>query len=197
MANVKFTDLPAATTLDGTEITAIVQGGVSVQSTTKAEGYAGKVYGSFCDVTDQTGNTGTPTAVKFGTNIINSAGVTVVTDGSNLTRITLADAGTYILSYSLQCVNSDANDHDITIWLRLNGTDITNTGRKQTVPKTGDGGVHTAQTAYTVVATAGQYVQVMWLPENVSVTLDHTAAAAGPPAVPAIPSSYVVVERVA
>jgi hypothetical protein len=197
MANVKFTDLPAATALDGTEITAIVQGGVSVQSTTKAEGYAGKVYGSFCDVTDQTGNTGTPTAVKFGTNIINSAGVTVVTDGSNLTRITLADAGTYILSYSLQCANSDAADQDVSVWLRLNGTDITNTGRKQTVPKTGDGGQQVVTATYTVVATAGQYVQVMWLPENVAVTLDHTAAAAGPPAVPAIPSSYVVVERVA
>jgi hypothetical protein len=197
MANVKFTDLPSATALDGTEITAIVQGGVSVQTTAEAIGYSGKSYGSFCDVTDQTGNVSTPTAVKFGTNIINSAGVTVVTDGSHLTRVTLADAGTYIVSYSLQCANSDTNDHDISIWLRLNGTDITNTGRKQTVPKAADGGIHTAQTTYTVVATAGQYVQVMWLPENVTVTLDHTAAAVGPPAVPEIPSSYVVVQRVA
>lgn len=197
MANVKFTDLPAASALDGTEITAIVQGGVSVKSTTKAEGYAGKVYGSFCDVTDQTGSTGTPTAVKFGTNIINTAGVTVVTDGSNLTRITLADAGTYVISYSLQFANSDASDHDVSVWLRLNGSDITNTTRKQTVPKTGDGGVHTAQCAYTVVATAGQYVQAMWLPENTAVTLDHTAAVVGPPAVPASPSSYVIAERIA
>jgi len=197
MANVKFTDLPAATALDGTEIVAVVQGGVSAQTTAEEVGYSGKSYGSFCDVTDQTGNTGSPTAVKFGTNIINTAGITVVTDGAQLTRITLADAGTYILSYSLQCANSDVSDHDVTIWLRLNGTDITNTGRKQTVPKAGDGGVHTAQSTYTVVATAGQYVQVMWVPENVAVTLDHTAAAAGPPAIPAIPSSYVAVERVA
>jgi hypothetical protein len=197
MANVKFTDLPSATALDGTEITAVVQGGVSVQTTAEAIGYAGKSYGSFCDVTDQSGNVSTPTAVKFGTNIINTAGVTVVTDGSNLTRITLADAGTYVLSYSLQFANSDASDHDVSVWLRLSGTDITNTARKQTVPKTGDGGVHTAQTTYTVVATAGQYVQAMWLPENTAVTLDHTAAVVGPPAVPAIPSSYVVIERVA
>ena len=197
MANVKFTDLPNATALDGTEIVAVVQGGVSVQTTAEAVGYSGKSYGSFCDVTDQTGSTGTPTAVKFGTNIINTAGVTVVTDGSNLTRVTLADAGTYIVSYSLQCANSDAADHDATIWLRLNGTDITNTARKQTVPKTGDGGLHVAQGTYTVVATAGQYVQVMWVPENTAVTLDHTAAAGGPPAIPAIPSSYIAVERVA
>ena len=197
MANVKFTDLPNATALDGTEIVAVVQGGVSVQTTAEAVGYSGKSYGSFCDVTDQTGSTGTPTAVKFGTNIINTAGVTVVTDGSNLTRVTLADAGTYIVSYSLQCANSDAADHDATIWLRLNGTDITNTARKQTVPKTGDGGLHVAQGTYTVVATAGQYVQVMWVPENTAVTLDHTAAAAGPPAIPAIPSSYIAVERIA
>lgn len=197
MANVKFTDLPNATALDGTEIVAVVQGGVSVQTTAEAVGYSGKSYGSFCDVTDQTGNTGTPTAVKFGTNIINTAGVTVVTDGAQLTRITLADAGTYIVSYSLQCANSDAADHDATIWLRLNGNDIANTGRKQTVPKTGDGGLHVAQGTYTVVATAGQYVQIMWVPENTAVTLDHTAAAVGPPAIPAIPSSYVAVERVA
>jgi hypothetical protein len=40
-------------------------------------------------------------------------------------------------------------------------------------------------------------VQVYWLPENTAVTLDHTAAAAGPPAIPAIPSAIISAERIA
>jgi hypothetical protein len=45
-----------------------------------------------------------------------------------------------------------------------------------------------------VTVTAGQYVQVLWLPENVAVTIDHTAAGA---IAPAIPSSIIVAERIA
>lgn len=157
----------------------------------------GRAFASFSDVTDQTGSVSTPTAVKFGTTEIAGSGVTMVTDGSNLTRLTFAAAGTYAISPSLQLVNSDASDHDVTIWFRLDGSDIARSATKLTVPKTGDGGAAYFQIIFYVTVTANQYVQLMWLPENVAVTLDHTAAVTGPPAVPAIPSAIMNAERIA
>ena len=157
----------------------------------------GRAYASFSDVTDQTGNVSTPTAVKFGTTEVAGSGITMVTDGSNLTRLTFAAAGTYMVAPNLQFVNSDAADHDVTVWLRLDGTDVARSATRITVPKTGDGGSAFFQIVFYLTVTAGQYVQVMWLPENVAVTLDHVAAAAGPPAVPAIPSAVIVSERIA
>jgi hypothetical protein len=154
----------------------------------------GRAYASFSDVTDQTGSVSAATAVKFGTTEIAGAGVTMVTDGSNLTRLTFAAAGTYMVAPSIQLVNSDSNDHDATIWFALNGTNIDRSATRITVPKAADGGAAYFQIVFYVTVTAGQYVQVLWLPENVAVTLDHTAAGA---IAPATPSAILVAERIA
>lgn len=156
-----------------------------------------RAYASFSDVTDQTGSTTAATAVKFGTTEVTGAGITMVTDGSNLTRLTFAAAGTYMVAPNLQFANSDTNDHDVTVWLTLDGSNIARSATKITVPKTGDGGSAFFSIVFYVTVTANQYVQIQWLPENVAVTLDHTAAAAGPPSVPAIPSAVIVSERIA
>lgn len=158
---------------------------------------SGRAFGAFSDITDQTGSVSTPTAVIIGTNEITGNGISVVTNGSALTRITFAAAGTYMIAPSLQFANSDTADNDVTIWLRRNGTDIARSATRITVPKTGDGGAAFFQGVFYDTLTAGQYLEVMWLPENVAVTLDHIAAAAGPPAVPAIPSVILVAERIA
>lgn len=153
-----------------------------------------RAYAAFSDITDQTGSISAATAVKFGTTEVAGAGITMVTDGSNLTRLTFAAAGTYMIAPNLQILNSDITDHDITIWLALNGTAIPRSATKLTVPKTGDGGNAFFQIVFYVSVTAGQYVQVMWLPENAAVILDHTAAGA---IAPAIPSAVIISERVA
>lgn len=159
---------------------------------------SGRAFGSFSDITDQTGSISTPTAVKFGTNEITGSGISVALDGSsNPTRITFTAAGTYMVAPNLQFANSDGADHDVTVWLRKNGTDIARSATRITVPKTGDGGNAFFQVVFYDTVTAGQYIEVMWLPENVAVTIDHTAAVTGPPAVPAIPSAIVVAERIA
>lgn len=154
----------------------------------------GRAYASFCDVTDQTGSTSAATAVKFGTAEVVGSGITMVTDGAELTRLTFAAAGTYMIAPSLQLSNSDVSDHDATVWFALNGTAIARSATRVTVPKAGDGGAAYFQIVFYVTVTAGQYVQVMWLPENVAVTLDYTAAGA---IAPAIPSAVIVAERIA
>ena len=156
-----------------------------------------RAFGSFSDVTDQTGSTTVPAAVKFGTNEINSNGISMVTNGSDLTRLTFATAGTYMIAFSLQLTNSDNNGHTVLVWLRENGTDMPRTATKVAIPKSSDGGSTFFNITYYEQVTAGSYIEVIWLPSNVAVTLDATAAAAGPPAVPAIPSAIIVAERIA
>lgn len=158
---------------------------------------SGRKYGMFSDVTDQTGSVSAATAVKFGTNEITGAGISIDSSGGAATRIKFDVAGTYAVAPNLQLANSDTNDHDVTIWAMLNGTNIVRSATRITVPKAGDGGNAFFQIIFYVTVTAGQYVEIMWLPENVAVTLDHTAAAAGPPSIPAIPSAIVVAERIA
>ena len=205
MANVKITDLTAASTpLAGTELFETVQGGTSkkvaasdIGNSANALPFAslsGRAYIAAQSNTDQTGSVSAATAVKIETTDFNS-GITIANDGSgNPTRITFAAAGTYMIAPSIQFKNADSSDHDATVWFRKNGTDISSSATVVTVPKAADGGAAYFQIVFYVQVTAAQYVEVMWLPENVNVTLDYTAAGA---IAPAIPSVIVCSERIA
>lgn len=205
MADVKITDLALATTpLAGTEVLEIVQGGASKQVAASAIGnsadalpYAsmtGRAYISAYSAIDQTGSTSAATAAIIGTTSI-SSGISVANNGAgNPTRITFAAAGTYAIMPSIQFANSAGSDHDATIWFRKNGTDIANSATVITVPKASDGGAAFFQIVFYEQVTAGQYVEIMWLPENTAVTLDYVAAGA---IAPAIPSVILCAERIA
>lgn len=188
----------AALPLTGAELMELSQltGGVleSVQASSADVAYSGAKYGSFYDVTDQTGSVSAATAVKFGTNDISTQGVTVVSSGGNATRITFAEAGTYMIAPSLQFANSDSSNHTATVWFAKNGTNIPASATILTIPKLADGGAMVFQIVLYVTVTAGQYIEVRWLPSNVAVTIDYTAAGA---IAPAIPSAIVVTERIA
>ncbi len=197
MANVKITDMTAASTpLAGTELLEIVQGGESRKVAASAIGnsasalpYAsvsGRAYISAYDITDQTGSTSAATAVKINTTSF-SSGISIANDGSgNPTRITFTAAGTYMIAPSLQFANSDTNDHEINIWFRKNGTNISNSNTVINVPKAADGGNNFFQIVVYEQVTAGQYVEIMWLPTNTAVTLDYIAAGAIAPAAPSV-----------
>jgi hypothetical protein len=197
MANVKITDLTAASTpLAGTELLEIVQSGVSVKAAAAAIGnsanalpYAslsGRAYISAYDTSDQTGSVSVATPVKINTTGF-SAGVSIANNGSGVpTRITFAAAGTYMIAPSLQFANSDTNDHEVNIWFRKNGTDIANSNTVINVPKAADGGNTFFQIVVYEQVTAGQYVEIMWLPTNAGVTLDYIAAGAIAPAAPSV-----------
>ena len=205
MANVKITDLTAATTpLAGTELLEIVQGGESRKVAASAIGnsasavpynsMAGRAYISAYSTIDQTGSTTVATAVLAGTTAF-SAGISVANNGSgNPTRITFAAAGTYMIAPNIQFANSAGADYNVNIWFRKNGTDIANSNTIVNVPKVADGGAHFFQIVLYEQVTAGQYIEIMWLPVNTAVTLDYIAAGA---IAPATPSVIVVAERIA
>jgi hypothetical protein len=143
---------------------------------------------------DQTGSVSAATAIILGTTSF-SSGISITNNGSgNPTRVTFTNAGTYMLAPSIQFKNSDSNDHDVTIWFRKNGTDIANSGTVLTVPKAADGGSGFFQIVFYEQVTAGQYIEIMWLPENVAVTLDYIPAGA---IAPAIPSAILSAEKIA
>ena len=223
MANVKITDLTAATTpLAGTELLEIVQGGASRKvaasdvaasasnvrtvatggtGAATLTGYvkgngtsamtaaatipfldlAGRAFAQPLSTIDQTGNVAAATAVTFNTDLTGT-GVSVVAS----TQITFTAAGTYMLAPSIQFKNTDSNDHDVTVWFRKNGTNIANSATILTIPKAADGGVTVFSLSFFDTVTAGQYIEVMWLPEDVDVTVEFIAAGAIAPAIPSV-----------
>ena len=149
--------------------------------------------GAFYSTADQTGSVSTPTAFTLNNTSSWASGISIASSS----QITFANAGTYLCSVSIQFANSDSSEHDATVWYRINGTDATASASVVTVPKTSVGGKIVFELTFIEQVTAGQYIQVMWLPEDVDVTADHTAAVTGPPAVPAIPSVLFYAHRIA
>jgi hypothetical protein len=142
---------------------------------------AGRAFAQPSSSVDQTGNVSAATAVTFNTDLTGT-GISVVAS----TQITFAVAGTYMLSPSIQFKNTDAADHDATVWFRKNGTNIANSATIVNVPKAADGGATFFSLSFFDTVTAGQYIEIMWLPEDVDVTIDFTAAGAIAPAIPSI-----------
>ena len=205
MANVKITDLTAASTpLAGTELFETVQSSSSKKVAASDIGnsatampflsLAGRALISANSTTDQTGSVSAATAVKL-ENVVFNSGITIANDGSgNPTRITFAAAGTYALAPSIQFKNTDTNDHDATFWFRKNGTNIANSASVVNIPKAADGGAMFSQIVFYEQVTAAQYIEIMWLPEDAAVTLDFLAAGA---IAPAVPSVILAAERIA
>jgi len=205
MANVKITDMTAASTpLAGTELLEIVQSGESRKVAASAIGnsasavpfasLSGRAYISAYSTIDQTGSASVATAVLVGTTAF-SSGISVANNGSgNPTRITFAAAGTYVIAPNIQFANSAGSDYNVNIWFRKNGTDIANSNTLVNVPKTADGGAQFFQIVFYETVTAGQYIEIMWLPLNTAVTLDYIAAGA---VAPATPSVVLASERIA
>lgn len=142
---------------------------------------AGRAFAQPSSLVDQTGNVSAATAVTFNTNLTGT-GISVVAS----TQVTFTAAGTYMLAPLIQLVNSSASDHDVTVWFRKNGTNIANSATILTVSKIADGGAAIFSLSFFDTVTAGQYIEIMWLPENIGVTIDFIAAGAIAPAIPAI-----------
>ncbi len=174
-------------------LTGYVKGnGTSAMTASATIPYAdmsGRAYISAISTADQTGNVSAATALTFSSTVF-SEGISIVAS----TQITFTAAGTYMLAPSVQFVNSAGSDYDVTVWFRKNGTNIANSASIITVPKQTDGGAALFQIVLYEQVTAGQYIEIMWLPENVAVTADYTAAGA---IAPAIPSVILAAERIA
>ena len=151
-------------------------------------------YGAFQDSTDQVAaNTTTAYAVTFNTTDF-SNGVTMAS-GS---RITVADAGIWNLQFSIQFTNTTNASQDVDVWFRVNGTNAANSNsRFGFAPRKGAGDpYHTiAAMNYFLSLNATDYVEIMWRPTDVGVTIEQYAAGTSPTR-PAVPSAIATMSFV-
>jgi len=124
-----------------------------------------------------------------------SNAVTMVSDGSNLTRITIANTGIYNIQFSAQFDRTNSGTDIVDIWLRKNGIDVVGSGGK--IVLTG-GAVASAIIAtwnYVLDVAAGDYYQLMWSTADTHVRLLYEAAQSSPFAHPIIPSTILTVTQ--
>jgi len=151
-------------------------------------------YGAFQDSTNQVAaNTTTAYAVTFNTTDF-SNGVTIASSS----RITVADAGIWNLQFSIQFTNTTNASQDVDVWFRVNGTNVANSNsRFGFAPRKGAGDpYHTiAAINYFVSLNATDYVEIMWRPTDVGVSIEQYAAGTSPTR-PAVPSAIVTMSFV-
>lgn len=144
--------------------------------------------GAFQNDADQTFATAnTPTVVAF--NTVDSAyGFSL-----NSNKVTITNAGTYNVQFSLQFVNMDTQIHEVTIWLRKNGTDITGTGSKYAVVNShgGTDGYLIAVANFFIDVSAGDYIELIAATTSTQVYLERYTASTSPYTRPSIPSSVI------
>ena len=113
-----------------------------------------------------------------------SNGISIVTNGTALTRITMANAGIFNLQFSAQLNQTTGGAHNAFIWLKKNGTAVANTAGDTRVAGNGDRIM--AAWNYIVSAAAGDYYELAWAADDTAVLLDYVAAAGVVPAVPSV-----------
>jgi len=113
-----------------------------------------------------------------------SNGISIVTNGTTLTRITFANAGVYNLQFSAQLNQTTGGAHNAFIWLKKNGANVANTAGDTRIAGNGDRIM--AAWNYVFSAAAGDYYELAWAADDTNVLLDYVAAAGVVPAIPSV-----------
>ena len=152
-------------------------------------------YGAFQDSTDQTAaSTTTAYPMTFNTTDF-SNGVYL----SNSSRMNVRNAGIYNVQFSVQLENQDSAQHDADIWFRKNGTNITASNSKFTVPARKSASIFghvIGAINYFVELAANDYIEIVWRAESTDVSLEQTPAESSPTR-PATPSVIATMQYVA
>jgi len=152
-------------------------------------------YGAFQDNTIQTAAAiNTPYAMKFGINDL-SNGITIASDGSNLTRITIANTGIYNIQFSAQFDRTNSGTDAVDIWLRKNGVDVPGSAGKIILTGGVAASAIIAAWNYVLDIVSGDYYQIMWSTPDTHIRILYEAAQTSPFAHPLIPSTILTVTQ--
>ena len=199
MADQKISAMPPAVTpLTGAELIPLVQSGGNVRSTVALFGqYARSTYfnhGAWQSLATQTGSITDGTSFTFDTADVVD-GVTLVS-GS---RLTVPLDGVYNFQWSGQFQNVENTIEQVTVWLRIDGVDVPGSAGIIALPARKNPSI-VGRTIigwnYFLTLTAGQYVQIVWLPSVVSVTVPSYPASLVTPIHPSTASVIVTVNQV-
>jgi len=156
--------------------------------------YINAPYGAFQDSTDQVAaNTTTAYAITFDTTDF-SNGVTL----SNSSRLNVSQSGIYNVQFSIQFTNTTNASQDVDVWFRKNGTNIDKSNsRFGFAPRKGVGDPFhiIAAMNFFVNLNANDYVEIMWRPTDVGVSIEQYPAGTSPTR-PAVPSAIVTLSFV-
>lgn len=138
-------------------------------------------YGSFYDTTDQTAALiNTAYGMTFNTTEL-SYGVTI---GSPTSRVYVDRANVYNIQFSAQFINTGGGANRVWIWLRKNGTDVTQSATVIRIQ--GNNTENVAAWNFLLQLNAGDYFELMWEVDSTDVSLHADPATAIHPAVPSI-----------
>jgi hypothetical protein len=142
-------------------------------------------WGSFWDTTTQTAAAiNTPYAITLNSADSANNGVSVASSS----RITFAHAGVYSLTFSIQFTNHSTALGATQVWLRKNGTDLTDSNSHYDVTdKQGSAFSSEILTVNFVLNLAtNDYIELYWLTANTSVYLETLAAGSNYPETPSV-----------
>lgn len=146
-------------------------------------------YGAWQDDTTQTAaSSNVGYAMIFKIADVTPNGISIVNNiNGNPTKITFANTGIYNLQFSSQFENTDNAEHDVTIWLRLNGTDVSGSSGFISISARKSAGVGNEGHLivgwnYLLNVVAGQYYEIIWsTDDNTHVSMKHYAGGNPPP----------------
>ena len=136
-------------------------------------------HGAFQSTVDQTAAAAN-TAYAMTLNTTDYAnGVSVASNS----RITVTDAGIWNLQWSGQFENTDSQDHDVRVWLKINGTVVTGSTGFFAVPsKHGSVNGHSlVGWNYFLSLNANDYVELWWETDNTAISIQAYPASGNYP----------------
>ena len=105
-------------------------------------------------------------------------------------KLTVTHPGVYNLQFSIQFTNTDTQIHDVDVWVAINGSNVSNTNSRFSVPNSHGGTNGNLIAALNVFLSMqpGDYVELYWATNNTGVRIEHIAAASSPtrPATPSV-----------
>ncbi len=117
------------------------------------------------------------------TDITNGVSISGSTNPFN-TYIKTQNAGVYNIQFSAQLDKTDSGADEIVIWLRKNGTDLTDTATSITL--TGNNDKQVAAWNWFVNSAANDYYQIIWSSADIDLRLFAEAASGGHPGIPSV-----------
>jgi hypothetical protein len=115
-------------------------------------------------------------------------------DPAHTSRIVCPASGVYNFQFSLQLQSSSASTKNVSIWARVNGTDVANSSTYITIA--GNNSNQVAAWNFMFRLNANDYFELVWAADNANVSLYHEAAQTTPFAHPAVPSIIMTVFQV-
>ena len=119
---------------------------------------------------------------------------------SNNSRLNTTYPGIYNLQFSIQFNNSDTQIHDVDVWAAINGTNVSNSNSRFSIPNRHGGvdGRLIAALNLFLTMQAGDYVELYWNTTNTTVSVEHFAAGSSPtrPATPSVIATMAFVSSI-